>query len=84
MQVSVADAQSQLPDFVRRAEAGEEIVLTRYGPPIGPTEAQQVEGDERWRRLEALQGSIQHTPGMESTTAANIHDFLYDERGLTA
>lgn len=86
MQVSVVDAQSQLPDLVRRAEAGEEIVLTRHGQPTArlvPTEAQQI-GDERWRRLEALQGSIQHKPGMEGITAANIADFLYHERGLPA
>lgn len=31
MQVSVSDAKGQLTDLVRRAEAGEEIILTRHG-----------------------------------------------------
>jgi prevent-host-death family protein len=31
MHVSVSEAKGQLTDLVRRAEAGEEIVLTRHG-----------------------------------------------------
>ena len=31
MEVSVTDAKGQLTDLVRRAEAGEEVVLTRHG-----------------------------------------------------
>jgi prevent-host-death family protein len=34
MQVSVSDAKAQLTDLVRRAEAGDEIILTRHGQPI--------------------------------------------------
>jgi prevent-host-death family protein len=34
MQVSVSDAKAQLTDLVRRAEAGDEVVLTRHGQPI--------------------------------------------------
>ena len=31
MRVSVSDAKAQLTELVRRAEAGEEVVLTRHG-----------------------------------------------------
>ena len=31
MQISVTDAKAQLTDLVRRAEAGDEIILTRHG-----------------------------------------------------
>jgi prevent-host-death family protein len=34
MHVSVSDAKAQLTDLVRRAEAGDEIILTRHGQPI--------------------------------------------------
>lgn len=33
MRVSVTDGQAQLAELVRRAEAGEEVVLTRDGGP---------------------------------------------------
>ena len=34
MRVSVSDAKAQLTELVRRAEAGEEIVLTRHDRPV--------------------------------------------------
>ena len=33
MQISVSDAKAQLTELVLRAEAGEDIVLTRHGQP---------------------------------------------------
>ena len=33
MQVTVTEAKARLTELVRRAEAGEEIVLTRHGHP---------------------------------------------------
>ena len=33
MQVSVTEAQRQLTELVRRAEAGDEVILTRHGHP---------------------------------------------------
>lgn len=59
IRVSVSDAKAQLTELVRRAEAGDDVVLTRHGQPAvrlvaintmpGPT--------ERRRRLEALRSS---------------------------
>lgn len=31
MQISVSDAKGQLTELVRRAEAGDEVILTRHG-----------------------------------------------------
>ncbi len=33
MRVSVSEAKGQLTDLVRRAEAGEEVILTHHGHP---------------------------------------------------
>ncbi|MEM7711846.1 MAG: type II toxin-antitoxin system prevent-host-death family antitoxin [Pseudomonadota bacterium] len=34
MQMPVAEAKTHLAELIRRAEAGEEIELTRYGRPV--------------------------------------------------
>ena len=34
MQITVAEAKARLAEFIRRAEGGEEIVLTRHGRPV--------------------------------------------------
>ncbi len=34
MQISVSDAKAQITGLVRRAEAGDKIVLTRHGKPV--------------------------------------------------
>ena len=33
MKITVSEAKAQLTDLVRRAEAGEEVILTRHGHP---------------------------------------------------
>lgn len=34
MQIAIAEAKAHFADLIRRAEAGEEIELTRYGRPV--------------------------------------------------
>ena len=34
MQVAIADAKAQFAELIRRAEAGEEITVTRHGRPV--------------------------------------------------
>jgi len=34
MQIAIAEAKAQFAELIRRAEAGEEIELTRYGRPV--------------------------------------------------
>lgn len=83
MHVSVAAAKAQLTELVRRAEAGDEVVLTRDGQPavrlVPATKATSAE--QRWRLLEDLRGSATNRFGPD---AAHSADFLYDDFGLPA
>jgi prevent-host-death family protein len=83
MEVSVSDAKAQLTELVRRALAGEEVVLTRRGhPAVKLVSAEQpATADERWALLKALHGSAKHSFG---PSAARSADFLYDDHGLPA
>jgi prevent-host-death family protein len=84
MIVAVSDAKGQLTELLRRAEAGEEIILTRHGRPAGkivPIERPRLSPAERMKIIREVQklaaGKV--TPGPD---AAHSQDFLYDERGL--
>ena len=83
MNISVSEAKAQLTDLVRRAEAGENVVLTRHGEPVVRlvhvrTETQRA---ERRKKLLALSAEMARTklPGPDAAHAA---DFLYDDDGL--
>jgi prevent-host-death family protein len=83
MRVSVTEAKGQLTELVRRAEAGDEVVLTRHGHAavrLVPIKAAQ---DRKSRRalLEAARtsGASRLTSG---PTAARSQDFLYGDDGL--
>jgi prevent-host-death family protein len=83
MEISVTDAKAQLTDLVRRAEAGEEVVLTRHGHAavrLVPVK-RKLDRDARRALLEELQRA---TAGKVSPgpSAARSQDFLYDEDGL--
>ena len=83
MQVSVSDAKGQLTELVRRAEAGDEVILTRHGHaavrlvPVKQPYNSRVRGE----LLDALQISASTKVGGGSD-AARSQDFLYDEDGL--
>jgi prevent-host-death family protein len=77
------EAKEQLSELVRRAESGDDVVLTRHGRPVVrlvpiPT---RPSADERRRVLEEVwqAGRAAATPG---PSAARSQDFLYDENGL--
>jgi prevent-host-death family protein len=83
MRVSVTDAKGQLTELVRRAEAGDEVILTRHGQPavrLVPIHA-TPDRDKRRALLEELRaaGARKATKG---PSAARSQDFLYDEFGL--
>jgi len=83
MRVPVTEAKAQLTDLVRRAEAGEEIVLTRHGQPavrLVPVES-KLTAEEKRKILEDIsaRASVKALPGPD---AARSQDFLYDEDGL--
>ena len=83
MRVSVTEAKAQLTELVRRAEAGDEVILCRHGRaivrlvPIQPA----VDPVARRKLLETVNacGSRNAAAG---PTAARTQDFLYDEDGL--
>ena len=83
MRISITDAKGQLAELVRRAEAGEEVVLTRHGHavarlvPIKPA----LDGKSRRALLEAarLSGASKAKAG---PNAARSQDFLYRDDGL--
>ena len=43
MQVAVAEAKANLGELIRRADAGEAIVITRYGKPVAVLRAARPE-----------------------------------------
>ena len=84
MQVAISEAKGTLTDLVRRAEAGEEVVLTRHGKAAAKLiaiEQPEASSDERWALLVALRGSAKDSFG---PSAARSQDFLYDDFGLPA
>lgn len=83
MRISVTDAKGQLTELVRRAEAGDEVILTRHGQeavrlvPVTPA----ANAEARRALLEAIRaaGVAKAKPG---PGAARSQDFLYGEDGL--
>lgn len=83
MKVSVTEAKGQLTELVRRAEAGDEIILTRHGHaavrlvPVKPAKDRQS--------LRLLIEELQAAAAAKATagpSAARSQDFLYDDDGL--
>ena len=83
MRISVTDAKGQLTDLVRRAEAGDDIILTRHGHPAVRLVAIKAQPDQAKRRaiMEAVRKSGA-AKAVEGASAAASQDFLYDEAGL--
>jgi prevent-host-death family protein len=84
MRISVSDAKGQLTDLVRRAEGGDEIILTRHGQPAVRLVAVRTKPLDRAARRKILEevrasGSAKASPG---ASAERSQDFLYDEYGL--
>jgi prevent-host-death family protein len=90
VRVSVTDAKGHLTELVRRAEAGEEVVLTRHGHPAARIIPITTKPDQEARRvrLEELFASLREEarahPALPGPSAARSADFLYDEDGLPA
>lgn len=81
MQIPISEAKGQLTELARRAELGDEIILTRHGRaivrlvPVEPT----INSNARLELLNNLQGSASASAGV---SAARSQDFLYDNDGL--
>jgi prevent-host-death family protein len=85
MNIPVSDAKGLLTDLVRRAEHGEDIVLTRHGRAVARLVA-IVEHPSQVDRRAVL--SAVRAEGREKAVAGpsadRSQDFLYDENGLPA
>lgn len=90
MNVSLSQAKAQLTELARRAEAGEEVILTRHGTPavrLVPIEHELDQDAIRQRRLAAMNRAMREAAerGPDGgPCAARSADFLYDENGLPA
>lgn len=85
MEIAVSDAKGQLTELVRRAEAGEEVILTRHGHAAVRLVPVKAVADRAARRklLDEVSkaGRAKATPG---PCAARSQDFLYGDDGLPA
>lgn len=83
MRISVSDAKGQLTELVRRAEAGDEVILTRHGHAAVRLVPVTAAPDRKARRglLEAVRarGAAKAATG---PSAARSQDFLYGDDGL--
>lgn len=83
MRISVSDAKGQLTDLVKRAEAGDEVVLTRRGHEVARLVPVVAVSGARERR--ALMEKIRRSAAEKAVlgpAAARSQDFLYDDNGL--
>ena len=83
MRISVTDAKSQLTELVRRAEAGDEIILTRHGQAAVRLVSVKPPIDAESRRvlLDAIRASAAANV-TAGAVAARSQDFLYGDDGL--
>ena len=83
MEIAVSEAKGQLSELVRKANAGEEVLLTRHGRPMARIVPFQhrPNADEKRRVLhavrEATRSRIEAGPD-----AARSQNFLYGDDGL--
>lgn len=83
MRISVTEAKSQLTELVRRAEAGDEVILTRHGHAAVRLVPIKAAPDGKSRR--ALLQAVRACAAGKATAgppAARSQDSLYDESGL--
>ena len=83
MKIAISEAKGLLAELVRRAEAGEDVILTRHGQDTARIVAARPVPDAKTRDkiLRELQAeaAAKATPG---PSAEHGTDFLYDEFGL--
>ena len=83
MEVSVSDAKAQLTELVRRAEAGDEVVLTRHGHAAVRLVPVKPLANMKERR--ALLRSVRESARLKAAAdpdAARSQDFLYGDDGM--
>jgi prevent-host-death family protein len=83
MRISVTEARRLLAELIRRAEAGDEVVLTRHGHPavrlVPITPVESIKG--RRAVIEAARAGAAAKVA-DGPSTARCQDFLYDDTGL--
>lgn len=85
MRISVTEAKGQLTELVKRAEAGDEVILTRRGHEVVRLVAVAVAANPKGRR--ALMERVRATArgkALPGAGAARSQDFLYGDDGMPA
>lgn len=83
MKVSVTDAKGQLTELVRRAEAGDDVILTRHGHAAVRLVPVKATPDRKSRH--ALLEEVRTAAAAKAAagpSAARSQDFLYGDDGL--
>ncbi len=83
MKISVTKAKGQLTELVRRAEAGEDVVLTRHGHEAVRLVPVRAAPDRQSRR--ALLKSVRAAAAAKAASgpeAVRSQDFLYGDDGM--
>ena len=83
MRIPVGEAKGQLTELVRRAQAGEEVVLTLHGEAaVRLVPARAAANAHARRAVIAAVRAATAAKGTAGATAARSQDFLYDDDGL--
>ena len=83
MEIPLSDAEARLPELLRLAEAGEDIVLTRDGKPavrLSPVRHRK-DRDEFLEAVQRISASASRK-AKAGPSAERSQDFLYDDDGL--
>lgn len=83
MRLAISEAKARLTDLVRKAEAGEDVVLTRHGREVARLVAVRARPSAK-SRGEVIASARAHAGAkmIAGATAAKSQDFLYDDEGL--
>ena len=83
MKLAISEAKARLTDLVRRAEAGEDVVLTRHGHAVARLVALHAKpsGVHRANLIAAIRVRAA-AKVFNGPKAAQSQDFLYDEDGV--
>lgn len=83
MRLAISEAKARLTDLVRKAEAGEDVVLTRHGREVARLVAVRARPSAK-SRGEVITSARAHAGAkmIAGATAAKSQDFLYDDEGL--
>ena len=83
LKVAVSEAKGQLTELVKKAEDGEEVVLTRFGQPVARLTAlsRKPSAEEKQALMERV-SAIGRQKAKPGPCAARSQDFLYGEDGM--